>query len=249
MYPSLPFGPLSLPTAPFFAILAVWLGLETASRLGRIFRLRNDDVWNSGLVALAAGLIVARLWNVVQFAHIYLEEPLLIFSLRPSGFVLLPGLVAAAIAFFIWMVRKALSPASMAATMSIGLLAAAICLSVGAHLSGTAVGVPSRLIWAQPYYDTLVHPVGLYRAGGFLIVLILSWKFAQPQRPLRTLLMVGFGAGLVRLISDAFLVVPGPEALLGGYRISQLGALALALICALLLARTAPSEPPISTLI
>ena len=41
-----------------------------------------------------AGVVVARLWNAAQFWYIYAEEPLLLFSLRPSGFALLPGLIA-----------------------------------------------------------------------------------------------------------------------------------------------------------
>ena len=59
MYPSLPFGPLSLPTTPVLAIIAFWLALETAARFGKRLRLNGDDVWNLGLVALLAGLIVA----------------------------------------------------------------------------------------------------------------------------------------------------------------------------------------------
>ncbi|MEZ4609693.1 MAG: hypothetical protein R2838_05500 [Caldilineaceae bacterium] len=44
MYPSLPFGPLSLPTTPVLAIIAFWLALETAARFGKRLRLNGDDV-------------------------------------------------------------------------------------------------------------------------------------------------------------------------------------------------------------
>jgi prolipoprotein diacylglyceryltransferase len=91
MYQALPFGPVTLPTGPLLAMLAVFLGLETAGRFGRRLGLRTDDVWNTGLLAVLAGLIVARLWNVFQFWYVYTAEPLLIVSLRPSGFALWPG--------------------------------------------------------------------------------------------------------------------------------------------------------------
>ena len=90
MYPTLPFGPASLPTAPILAILAVLVTLEIASRYGRKLGLHPDDVWNTALIGLAAGLIVARVWNVFQFCT-SIGEPSLIFSLRPSGFEFAEG--------------------------------------------------------------------------------------------------------------------------------------------------------------
>ena len=237
MHPTLPIGPFALPTGPLFALFAIWFGLESASRLGRRLHLGADDVWNTGLAGLLTGLIVSRLWNVVQFRYIYLEDPLLVFSLRPSGFVLLPGVFAALIAISIWMVRKSLSPVRVAAAFSGGLIAASICLSVSSYLTGQTVGMPSRLLWAQPYYDALVHPVGIYRAVGLLVVLVLIWILLQPQQPLRTVLVAGFGYGIVHLISDAFLGVGGESVLIGRFQATQIGAWGLALLCALLLAR------------
>ena len=55
MYPTLPFGPLSLPTGPFITLIAFWLGLEVAARFGQRMGLKNDDIWNTGLLALVAG--------------------------------------------------------------------------------------------------------------------------------------------------------------------------------------------------
>ncbi len=101
MYPSLPFGPLSLPTGPVLALIAFWVALETAARFGKGLGLHSDDVWNVGLAALLTGLIVARLWNVFQFREVYFAEPFLVFSLRPSGFVWPPGIIAASIVAYL----------------------------------------------------------------------------------------------------------------------------------------------------
>ena len=110
MYPTLPFGPLSFPTGPILAILAIIVGLEVAGRYGRKLGLHPDDVWNTGLIAFASGLIVARLWNVFQFSHIYRAEPNLILSLRPSGFAFWPGVVAALIGGYAYLLYRRAGP-------------------------------------------------------------------------------------------------------------------------------------------
>ena len=87
--------------------------LEIGGRFGRWLQLHRSEVWNVGLIGLAAGLIAARLWNVFQFWHIYRVEPTLIISLRPSGFALWPGIVAAVIAGCVYIWRKRLGPATV----------------------------------------------------------------------------------------------------------------------------------------
>jgi prolipoprotein diacylglyceryltransferase len=98
---------------------------------GAGFGLRSDDVWNAGLLGVLAGFIVARLWNVIQFWYVYAAEPLLIFSLRPSGFALLPGLVGAALAVYAYLLYRALDPLRMAAALGVGALITAGILAVG----------------------------------------------------------------------------------------------------------------------
>src|SRR5947208_16973765 len=106
MAPVIPFGPLSLPTGPVATLLAIVLGLEVAGRYGKRLGLAVDDLWNSGLLALLAALLVARLWDVIQYSDIYLAEPQLLLSLRPGGFVWLPGVVAALVVVYLYLLRK-----------------------------------------------------------------------------------------------------------------------------------------------
>lgn len=236
MYQALPFGPLSLPTGPIFALLAVYLGLETAARFGRQFGLRSDDVWNAGLLAVLIGLIVARLWNVIQFWYVYAAEPLLIVSLRPSGFALLPGLVGAAVAVYAYLLYRALSPARMAAALSVGLLMTAGVLAVGDYLTGAVIGLASDLPWALPYFGEMQHPVGFYRAIGFVAALVVVWLLLDPAHPGRTLLLVGFSFGLVHLIADGFLA---QAETIGQFRTTQLVGFGVAVACAAALAWSA----------
>jgi phosphatidylglycerol---prolipoprotein diacylglyceryl transferase len=239
MYPTLPFGPLSLPTAPIVALLAITLGLEIASRYGRRLGLAPDDVWNTGLIAIFSGLIVARLWNVLEFWSIYLQEPSLLLSIRPSGFVFGPGVVAALIAAYLFMLRKALDPPRVLAAFTVGLVAAGIVLAIGAFLTGTLLGTLSEGPWALPYFGELRHPVSLYQAAGLWLLFVLLWLRRDRQHPGRTVLLAALGYALLRLVTDAF-VEGGAD--LRGLRVSQMGALLAALLLIGLLARNRCAE-------
>jgi phosphatidylglycerol:prolipoprotein diacylglycerol transferase len=240
MVPTLPFGSLSLPTGPFAALLAMILGLEMAGRYGRRLQLAGDDVWNGGLLAIFGGLFVARLWNVVEYWPIYLDEPQLILSIRPSGFVLWPGVLAALAAVYLYMLRKALDPVRMAAAYAVGAIAAGIVLSVGAYLTGNIVGAPSDAPWAMPYFGQSRHPAALYQALGLWMLFTALWISSNRQQPARTVLLAALGYALIRLFSDGFV---DRAALIGPFRISQVFALAAALALSLLLARGATRQP------
>jgi phosphatidylglycerol:prolipoprotein diacylglycerol transferase len=240
MFPTLPFGPLALPTGPVLAIFAVILTLDIAGRYGRRLGIHPDDIWNVGLIALTAGLIVARLWNVFQFWYIYQSEPLLIVSIRPSGFEFWPGLIAALIAGYIYLFRRALDPLRVAAALVVGMLAGNVVLAVSGFATGSLIGTVSDLPWALPYFGETRHPVGLYQALASAIVCVLLWFFADRQRPGRVLLLAILGYSLVRLVTDGFLA---EATLLGGMRTSQVVALAVALVVVLLLARVGKAAP------
>lgn len=234
MYNTLPFGPVSLPTGPVFALIAAMAALEIAGRTGRRFRLHADDVWNTGLLALLAGLIVARFWTIIQFWPVYRAEPMLIFSPRPSGFAFWPGLIAAVIAGYLFMLRRALDPAPVLASLSVGIAAGGIVFNISAWLTGSALGAPSNLPWATRHFLEHVHPVGLYRAAGLALVVAIALWTLRPDRPWRTIWTVVLGAALVHLLCDAFLADP---ALMGLARRSQVVALGVAVVASLALAR------------
>lgn len=234
MYPSLPFGPLSFPTGPMLGILAVIVGVEVAGRYGRKMGLHPDDIWNTGLIGLASGLIVARLWNVFQFSHIYLTEPMLILSLRPSGFAFWPGVIAALIGGYFYLIYRALDPVQVGAGLSVGALAGGSILAISGYLTGEILGLPSDLPWALSYFGVLRHPVGLYQAVGMALLALVLWLRADPMQPGRTMLWSVLGYSLLRLFVDGFR--EGMN-LIGPFRLSQVLALLAALVCAVLLAR------------
>ncbi len=242
MYPALPFGPVTLPTGPVFILLAFYFGLDAAARTGRRLGLSPDHVWNTGLLALLAGLIVARLWNVFQFWYVYAAEPLLIFSLRPSGYAFWPGVIAALLAGYAYLLRSALHPLVMAAAFAPGLLAAGVLLNIGDYLTGVLTGLPSDLPWALPYFGEMLHPVALYRAVGLILVLLIVWWRLDRTRPQRTLYLAGLGWGIVYVVADGF---AANAPITGLFRTSQLLGLIVALVCAVLLARDKPKPPAV----
>jgi phosphatidylglycerol:prolipoprotein diacylglycerol transferase len=217
-------------------LLATMLGLEMAGRYGRRLGLAVDDVWNTGLLALAAGLLVARLWNIVTFWPIYLDQPGLILSLRPSGFVLWPGLIAAVVVAYANLLRRSLDPLRMAAAFAVGMVAAGVVMSAGAYLTGNVVGLRSDLPWAIPYFGEPRHPVALYQAVGLWVLFVALLLGGRPHQPGRTVLYATLGYSLIRLFTDAFVDEP---TLIGQFRLGQVVALVAALVCVWLLAQQA----------
>lgn len=239
MYPFLPLGPLSIPTAPLAAILAAWLGLTIMARIGAKQLLNPDQVTNAGFIALASGIIVARLWHVVQFWAIYREEPLLALSLRPGGMSLGPGFVAALIGGYAYLLYARLDPIKVFAALSVGILVSDAIWQVGAFLTGDVVGMATDLPWAVSYFGERVHPVALYRALGALFVAGAISLWADFRRPGRVILLAGLGYALARLIVDAFLV---DVAQVGILRLSQVIAFGAALVISLILSRMRNDE-------
>lgn len=240
MYSTLTFGSIALPTAPLFALMAWLVGLEIAGRFGKHVNLDLNAVWNTGLIAISVGLIVARLWNIVRFWAVYSTEPLLMFSLRPSGFELYPGLIAALIAAYAYLIYKALDPFDMFAAASIGTIAAMAILAVSNFLTGAVVGTATQQPWAANYFGKSVHPAALYRGLGFFVLLVVLTIFSKRiignnNRTAQSLILLTIlGGALVHLIADGF--VESAD-VLAGFRISQLVALLVALIATWLLAR------------
>ncbi len=251
MYPALPLGPITLPTGAFLAFVAVYLGLEVAGRYGRRLGLRLDDVWNTGLIAVATGLIVARLWNVIQFSYVYSAEPGLLLSVRPSGFSLLPGIIGALAGAYVYLWRRRLSPSAMAAAFAAGGLLFLAVLGISDYLTGAVIGLPSDRPWARPFFGVAVHPVGLYRAAGFVLALAVLWVAGDRSHPNRVTALALLLGGLVHLVADGF---TAEAQLWGDFRVSQLLALGAIAVGGYWLARSvtpageatpaAPLAPP-----
>lgn len=234
MYPVLPFGPMTIPTGPVIVLIATTIGLEVAGRYGRRLGLSVDTIWNVGLIAILAGLIVARLWNVIQFWPVYIAEPWLMISVRPSGFAPLPGFFASVIAIYAYMIRHALPPTQIIAALAVGGTIASAIIQGGMLLTGTLVGVESDLPWALAYFGELRHPVALYYTVGFTAIGVSAWIFVGRLSPTVTIVLLLLGCGLVYLFFAAYEYQPS---LILGWRIKQVGGFIVSLVSVLWFAR------------
>lgn len=234
MYPVLPFGPMTIPTGPIIILIATTIGLEIAGRYGRRLGISVDTIWNIGLIAILAGLIVARLWNVIQFWPVYIAEPWLIVSVRPSGFAPLPGFLASVIAIYAYMIRHALAPAQIIAALAVGTTIAAAIIQGGMLLTGTLVGVESDLPWALAYFGEQRHPIALYYTVGFSVIGISAWIFVEQLSPPETIALLFFSCGIVYLLFAPYEYQPW---VLFGWRIKQVGGFIVSLLSVLWFAR------------
>lgn len=235
MYPSLPVGPLSLPTAQILAIIAAWFGLSIMAQVGKHLRLHPDLIWNLGTLAFGVGVIVARLSHAVYFWPIYQAEPLLLVSLRPGGLVFWPGAAAALVAGYAYLIYKQAQPLPIAVAVVFGLLAGGAVLEVSHFLTGAAVGTRSMAAWAVAYFGEMRHPVALYRAMGMMLIIGSFLLWGNWHRPVRVAGQAIFAYALLRLLADAF---SADTQLIGPVRVSQLLALTLSVGMAIALART-----------
>ncbi len=242
MYPVLPFGPFTIPTSPIVILIAATVGLEIAGRYGRRIAIAIDDVWNIGLLTILICLIVARLWNVIQFWPVYIAEPWLIISVRPSGFVIVPGIIAGIITAFGYLLYRALHPTPVLAALCIGATSAMSIIQAGKLLTGDLLGLQSTLPWAVYYYGEPRHPVALYYGGGLALLVILLWSLPARVAPMRIILFLLLGGGILYLVAGAF---EYDAPIWAGLRIKQVVGFSLALFASLQLARITISNEPV----
>ncbi len=246
MFPSLQLGSVSLPTGPLTALLAVWLAIEIAARMGRRHGLQYDDLFGLFMLALTVGILGARLGHVFAFWDVYRAHPGDILSLRPAGLSVLPGVICACVTAYVFLIVRRMDPViAMAATLT-GLVAGGTIYFIGSFLSGRVIGTPSPMPWAVPYGDLFRHPVGLYQALGCALIWLILW---YRTLDVSQILLTGlFLCGLLFLFTDAFVIYRWTSPIL---RWPQVGYLGIAVLSALLLARRssrlANSASPSST--
>ncbi len=232
MFPTINLGSLSFPTGPLSAVLATWLAIELASRRGQKHGLSYDELLGVLILALASGIVAARLGHVVIFWSAYQTHFLDILAFRPTGLNPLPGIIGAVVVGYAFLVRRRMDPVKVSASILTGLVGGGVLYFLGSFMSGRLVGTISEMPWALPFGNQLRHPVGLYLALGCLPIWILLWyRDWHPQREL----WVGiFCTSLLLLFAEAFVLYRGVSPLL---RWPQLAYLIAAVGSAQILAR------------
>lgn len=232
-------GPLAVRWFGLLALvglgLAVWLSVRALERNGLDRRPALDAfAW-----ALPAGLLVARLVDVLGWWDYYLTNSGTIWQLNLDGLALWGGLLGGLLIAFARLKRD---PARRRRMLDVVVPYAALGIAVGRvgeFLDGHGQGVPSDLPWATQYTSRLAatpdfgvprHPAQLYDA---LIALLLCVALSTAPRQLAPGSRL---AGFLVLYGAARVILGGirlDPAFLFGLQIEQmlaLGAMAFGLL-------------------
>jgi phosphatidylglycerol:prolipoprotein diacylglycerol transferase len=157
------FGGLRIPIFGIFAaagiIAALWLSQRTAPMAG----LSASQLWDAGIVTVAAAFLASRLLLIALDFRAFLRFPLFILALPSLTY---GGLVVTAFVAYTWLRRKHIPILSALDAWSPCAALLTAVLSFGHFLEGTEGGMPSRMPWAihTPGDHILgrVHPVQVY---------------------------------------------------------------------------------------
>jgi len=232
MLPVLTVAGLTIPTGPLALLLAYYVGTELGARaLGRLAPRpgARQTHWqtafaNASLLALAAGLIGARLGYAVRFSSLYWQSPLLLLSPRPGALLPLPGLLAAGAAGMLFLARKDIGLWAIADATTVGVAGALVVFNLGRFLTGAAYGLPTELPWAVELWGVRRHPVQLYEAAALIVVVAFLWQRLPRAQTGETFWRFVVLDGVSVLVLDAFHAT-SPTWILG-IRIPQVMALA-----------------------
>lgn len=184
MFPVLQIGPLTLQTAGLILILGLWAALTAVERFAKKKHQDPNTISNLTFIALAAGLIGARLSyagaNLGAFSGAWGS----LFSLTPTMLDPLGGFAAGLIAALIYGQRKKLElwPTLDSLTPGFGILL--IFMGLADLASGRAFGIPSSLPWGIDLGGETRHPTQVYASlTALAAVLVFSFQQRKPSRP------------------------------------------------------------------
>ena len=229
MLPYLSIGPFVIPTASLTLLAGIWVSLILAEKEAQRLKFAKDQINNLIFVGLVAGIVGARLVYALQFASIYLDDPLSLVALNPGTLSPLGGIVSGLLVGILSGVWKKYPLHKTLDALAPGLAVFMIFWGLAHLLSGDAFGSVTNLPWAIYLWDEYRHPSQIYE-----ILLAIGTFFAIYKHPLgqpgdgtNFLLWVALTA-VSRLLLEAF----RGDSLVwtGGWRAAQVTSLAILLL-------------------
>lgn len=240
MLPTLDLGPLTVPTAGLVYILGIWLALSVVERAATSLRLDVAATYNLATIGLVTGILTARLFFVGLHWEAYRQNPVGIVWPLNSGFSIVPGVVAGAVAALFYGRAKRLSIWPTLDALVPGMLVTLLAISLADFAAGPGFGERAELLWSIDLFGVRRHPVQLYEIAAAGMAL-LGWNWAHrvwlgSGQPALVAVAV-YSAG--RLLADTFRA----NAVLteGGFHLVQVASLNILLASLFLLARRAKS--------
>lgn len=216
--------------------VALWLTAREAKRRGIV----PDEVWNASLWVVAAGIVGARLFHVVDNWSTYAANPAAIFG--TAGLAIYGALIGgvAALAVYAHVRRLSLWRLLDAAAPAVP-LAQAIA-RIGCFINGDNYGVPTNpplpwsVVWTNPNsmvpdHTIAYQPAQLYEMAWDLVVFGIVWKLRDRVRGEGVLFLIyatlySFGRFFISFVREDNIYLASPDGTFG-LRQAQLIALAV----------------------
>ena len=205
------------------AIVAVIvISLLEAKRIG----LAEDHIYSAGLWAIVGGIIVSRLFHVIDKWDYYIANPGQI--LRFEGLTVYGAVLGALLAVLIYCWVKKLSFWQIGDVVAPGAILGQAIGRIGCLLNGCCYGIPTSLPWGVVYtnpgsYCPLgesVQPTQIYHLIWNLIGFGILWSLRRRLKPQGSLLLLYLALYAVGDLSIRF--VRAGEPFLFGMQQAQL---------------------------
>lgn len=221
-------------------LAALWVAGREAQRVG----LPSGRIWDLGLYILVAAVVGARALEVLLNLHRYMAKPLDIFRVWDGGLAFQGGLILALIITIAYLRRHQLPIWGTLDILALGIPLGQSIGRIGCFMAGCCYGRPTDLPWGVTFTHpeslgplrVKIHPTQLYESLLVLGVFGVLYHFRSRKRFDGQLLGTYFLlAGLARFGVEFFRGDPRGPALVAGMPVTQLTALVMALVGAVLL--------------
>ncbi len=179
MLPVLKLGPFVVSSVLATLLAALWLGMEVAEREGKRLGFLHGEVSNTLSLALAAGIVSARLAHVARYWSAYQPDLTQVFALTPSALDPVAGAAFGLLAAYIYLQRRQVNLANFLDALAPALALVSAVVSLGNLLSGDAFGAPApNLPWAIELWGERRHPTQVYEFVAALAVFVFAWRYS-----------------------------------------------------------------------
>ena len=189
-----------------FSFILLWLW-----HFGKA-RIKSDAVMGIGVAAIIVGLIVARLFHVIDFWDYYTSHPGDIIGL--SGLAIFGGILGGALGAWMYCRFRGIQFAPLVDIAAPGAALAEAIGRIGCTINGDSSGEPTSLPWGfiyshpdsqAPVLGVPIHPTQVYQLLWNLIIFaILFWGLRGRLKPdgslfIAYLALYSIGSFVIRL--------------------------------------------------
>lgn len=195
----------------FMLFVAISTGGWLAARRATREHLPGEKIWDLAFCLFVAGIAGARLFYLLEYrdrvfkdVHSIPEFLMTVVNLSGGGIVLYGGLIAAAVAFFVFCAVNQIRPLALLDIITPSIFLGIGFGRIGCFLNGCCYGKETSLPWGVQFprdsatFGALVeknlldetalctpplHPTQLYSAiDGFVLAALTAWYFSRRRR-------------------------------------------------------------------